>query len=66
MKTLYQIMEEKEADGISFYQMFLSPENFQNNVICSFTKEQFKNQPGYPKSNYVFWKIINGKKVFLK
>lgn len=52
------------ADGIDFVPIGSDP-RFIRNVFCSYTKEQFLNESCYPRSQYYFWKNINGYKSYI-
>lgn len=57
-------MKELNADGIDFMPTsFL--ENVVEEIIASYTKEQFIDVNCIPKTNYKYWKIQDGKKVYL-
>lgn len=51
------------ADGIDFHDLFVTPPHCTINA--SFTKEEFLKGVAYPKSNYTFWKSVNGHKCYL-
>lgn len=60
-------MLECGADGIDFISFdttFLSGDYFNCKVICSYTKEQFETVNCIPKTPYLFWKMVDGKKVY--
>ena len=57
MKSFLERMEELGADGISFCPIF------SREIICEYTKEEMIKNPFCPKTNYFFWKDINGKKI---
>ena len=54
---------ELKADGIDFLS-FRSDKHFPE-IICSYTKEELKNVSMFPRTNYKYWKLINGKKVYI-
>lgn len=51
------------ADGVDFVPLCFIPN--QSPIYESFTKEQFFQSAGYPKSDYRFWKMINGEKYYI-
>ena len=56
-------MEELEDDGIDFMPIF-----FQGKfpkIIVSYTKEEIKNVTAFPRTNYKFYKLVDGKKVYI-
>lgn len=65
MSNLYfDKMNELEADGIDFmpiwYEGVIPP------IIASYTKEEFENIKAVPKTNYQYWKMVDGKKVYIE
>lgn len=61
--SLYDKMIELDADGIDFMPIFIQQDKAP--ILKSYTREEFKNVRAYPKSNYRYWKKIDGKKVYL-
>lgn len=59
-------MEELDADGIDFVPIMFSKEEQFRHIIASYTKEEFKTVTGIPKTSYVFWKMVNGKKEYIE
>ncbi len=63
-------MEELGADGIDFIPISnaLADKNCQLcEVITSYTKEEWiKGVGGIPKTSYLFWKIVDGKKEYIR
>lgn len=58
-------MEKLEADGVDFVPIMTNPYDAFKNVLCSYSKEEWKEVRGYPKSGRLYWKIINGRKFYL-
>ena len=60
-------MIELNADGIDFIPIseFLVTRKGIPGVVASYTKEEFKNVQGIPKTGYLFYKIVNGKKEYI-
>ena len=56
-------MKELKADGIDFMSIWfgegLPP------IISSYTKEEFKDVSVVPKTNYKYWRIVNGEKQYI-
>lgn len=50
------------ADGVDFVPLFFTG---KEPIYDSFTKEEFFKTEWYPKTNYKFWKIINGNKFYI-
>ena len=54
------------ADGVDFHMIGRHPEKgdpiYPNE---SYTKEEFFKAKSYPKSDYTFWKLINGEKYYI-
>ena len=54
------------ADGVDFHPIGQDPCKNPAIVLQSNTKEDIlERKVGYPKSNYSFWKKINGKKYYV-
>lgn len=54
------------ADGVDFHPIGQDPCKNPAIVLQSNTKEDIlERKVGYPKSNYSFWKKINGKKYYI-
>ena len=54
------------ADGVDFYPIGQDPRKTPAVVLQSNTKEDIlERKVGYPKSDYSFWKKINGKKYYI-
>lgn len=54
------------ADGVDFHPISQDPRKTPAVVLQSNTKEDIlERKVGYPKSDYSFWKKINGKKYYV-
>lgn len=54
------------ADGVDFHPIGQDPRRNPVIILQSNTKEDIlERKVGYPKSNYSFWKKINGKKYYI-
>ena len=54
------------ADGVDFHMIGRHPE--KGDPIYpdeSYTKEEFFKAKSYPRSDYTFWKLINGEKYYI-
>ena len=54
------------ADGVDFHMTGRHPE--KGDPIYpdeSYTKEEFFKAKSYPRSDYTFWKLINGEKYYI-
>ena len=64
MDYILEEMNKVDADGVDFVPIWfdnkLSPP-----IICSYTKEEWKYVKAYPKSNRMYWKMIDGKKIYI-
>ena len=62
-----KFLKKNGAEGIDFVPLTFSkdcPQNFQ--VYASYTKKEIcENYVTIPRTNYVFWVIINDKKVYI-
>lgn len=63
MDFILKEMEEKNADGVDFVPIWFDSES-RPPIILTMTKEEVKSVNWYPKSNRLYWKIENGKKVY--
>lgn len=63
MNYYWDKMIELNADGIDFMPIWfgdgLPP------IIESYTRKEFKNVQGIPKTNYRYWKLVDGQKVYI-
>ena len=68
MNFYLEKMIELDADGIDFIPIsqFLATREGIPNIVASYTKEEFKNVKYIPKTGYLFYKIIDGKKEYIK
>ena len=57
--TILEEMIDCKADGIVFYPIM------SNEIICSYTLEEFKKVKNYPKSNWRLYKIVDGKREWI-
>lgn len=60
-------MIELNADGIDFIPV-CAAHNTLPNIICSYTIKDFEGNKNLaiPRSNYLFYKIVNGKKKYIE
>ena len=57
-------MEERGADGVDFVPVWIDA-SFPP-IIKSYTKKEWIESDGsYPKSNRMYWKMVNGQKVYI-
>lgn len=58
---------EHDADGMDFVPIGTKKDDENKRIFQSNTKEQFLNDEVkyIPKSAYLFWKMVDGKKVYL-
>ena len=64
MDYILEEMNELEADGVDFVPIWYS-EEFPP-IICSYTKEEWKSVQAYPKSGKMYWKMVDGKKEYIR
>ena len=57
-------MDELNADGIDFIPILFG--EGVPSIIASYNKEEFKSVDGIPKTNYKYWKMIDGKKMYIE
>lgn len=57
-------MDELNADGVDFMPIWFG--EGVPPIIASYNKEEFKNVKAIPKTNYKYWKMIDGKKAYIQ
>lgn len=57
-------MNELNADGTDFIPTLFN-EGIPS-IIASYNKEEFKQVKTIPKTNYKYWKMFNGKKIYIE
>lgn len=65
MDYILEEMNKVDADGVDFVPLWFD-ERFPPPVICSYTKEEWHHVKAYPKSNRMYWKMIEGRKQYIK
>lgn len=68
MNYYYGKAKELSADGIDFVSLsvaFLEQDYAHLNIVESYTKEELQNVKVVPKTPYLFWKSVNGNKIYL-
>ena len=60
-------MDECGAEGVDFVPITFYFEPLKNTTVyLSMTREEWLNSDGsYPKTGRVYWKIINGQKIYI-
>jgi len=56
-------MEELKADGIDFMPIWFGDGVPQ--IISSYSKEEFKDVDVIPKTNYKYWRMVDGIKQYI-
>ena len=56
--------EETGADGVDFTSLLSKPWDIKQ-IYDSKTREEMLSGVAYPRTNYFFWKLVNGKKVYI-
>ena len=57
---IYKEMKKLQADGVDFVPIWFG--EGVPTILCSYTKEEWKDVQAYPKSARMYWKMVNGKK----
>lgn len=58
--------DKREAEGIDFVPLDFNPCCTPQSKVCmSYTKEEMLNGAIYPRTNYLFWKRVNGLKCYI-
>lgn len=58
-------MDSLGADGVDYVPIFTTPDMPNKNIILSRTREEELASDSYPKSGRLYWKIIDGQKVYI-
>lgn len=64
MGYILEEMNKVNADGVDFVPIWLD-EKLPPPIICSYTKEELKDVNAYPKSNRMYWRMIDGEKIYI-
>lgn len=63
MDLILKEMEEKNANGVDFVPLWF--DTLFPPIYKSYTKQEWINSNrSYPKTNRMYWRIENGKKVY--
>ena len=65
MDYILEEMDKVGADGVDFVPLWFD-KRFPPPVICSYTKEEWYHVKVYPRSNRMYWKMIDGRKQYIK
>lgn len=57
-------MDEVNADGVDFVPIWFDKKILPP-IICSYIREEWQYVQVYPKSNRMYWKMVDGKKVYV-
>lgn len=63
MDFILEEMNKVGADGVDFVPVWFG-EGIPP-IIRSYTKEECQQNKAYPKSNRMYWKMIDGKKEYV-
>lgn len=69
MDFYYDKLIELNADGVDFVpfcEAFLTGDYKRCEIVESFTKDELKHSKAIPKTPYLFWKYVDGNKVYCK
>ena len=64
MDYILEEMNNIDADGVDFVPIWFD-KKLPPPIICSYTKEEWKDVKAYPKSNRIYWKMINSEKIYI-
>lgn len=65
MNYIVEEMDKLGADGVDFCPVCLGRKEAIERIFLSKTKQQMIDNPLYPKSGRLYWKMVNGHKVYL-
>lgn len=57
-------MDKENADGVDFVPVWF--DNSFPPVLLSMTREEVMTTDAYPKSNRLYWRMVDGKKIYTK
>ena len=68
MNPILEQMIAVNADGVDFHPIMEKSKigTHEMRIYESHTREEFANVNSYPRSCYVFWKIVDGQKQYIK
>lgn len=68
MNYYYDKVKELGADGVDFISLtvaLLEKDYTHLDIVKSCTKKELQNLKYVPKTPYLFWKRINGNKIYI-
>lgn len=65
MNYIVEEMDRLGADGVDFCPICFGRDESIKRIFLSKTRQQMIDDPTYPKSARLYWKIVNGNKVYL-
>lgn len=63
MNYILEEMNKIGADGVDFVPIWLG--GGIPPIIRSYTKEECEHTKAYPKTNRMYWKMVDGKKEYI-
>ena len=64
MDYILEEMNNMNADGVDFVPIWFD-KKLPPPIICSYTKEEWKDVKAYPRSNRIYWKMTDGEKIYI-
>lgn len=64
MNYIVEEMDKLGADGVDFVPVCMKKEAIER-IFLSKTRQQMIDDPSYPKSGRLYWKMVDGHKVYL-
>ena len=64
MNYIVEEMDKIGADGVDFVPVCMKKEAIKH-IFLSKTRQQMIDDPLYPKSGRLYWKLVDGHKVYL-
>lgn len=65
MNYIVEEMDKLGADGVDFCPICFEREESIKRVFLSKTRQQMIDDPTYPKSSRLYWKMVDDYKIYL-
>lgn len=58
-------MDKVNADGVDFVPIFTTKDTLNKIIYMSKTRQEMIEDPGCPRTGRLYWKIVEGQKIYL-
>lgn len=65
MNYIVEEMDKLGADGVDFVPVCTTKDTFPKMIYMSKTRQEMLEAPGWPKTSRLYWKLVEGHKVYL-